>query len=86
MRPRSLVEHYPGFEKMLRKALVKIVGEKVEKAVRIELAKDGSGVGGGWNSTRSSDQLTGLLAALGALMAMKQEGITSCSVAPVVQS
>jgi hexokinase len=38
---------------MLRKALVKIVGEKVEQAVRIELAKDGSGVGGGWNSTSS---------------------------------
>lgn len=52
-RPRSLVEFYPGFNTMLRKALVKIVGEKVEKAVRIELAKDGSGVGGGWNSMSS---------------------------------
>jgi len=33
---------------------VKIVGEKVEQAVRIELAKDGSGVGGGWHPTSSS--------------------------------
>jgi len=73
---------------MLRKALVKIVGEKVENVVRIELAKDGSGVGGGWNSTSPSlvDRLTGLTAALCALVAMKQEGIASCSIAPVVQS
>lgn len=52
-RPGSLVELYPGFQTMLRKALVKIVGKQVEQAVRIELAKDGSGVGGGWNSTSS---------------------------------
>jgi len=51
-RPCSLVELYPGFQTMLRKALIKIVGESVEKAVRIEVAKDGSGVGGRWNSTR----------------------------------
>jgi hypothetical protein len=36
---------------MLREALIKIVGERVERAVRVELAKDGSGVGGRWNST-----------------------------------
>lgn len=53
-RPCSLVEFYPGFKTMIRKALVKIVGERVEQAVRIELAKDGSGVGGGWNSMSSS--------------------------------
>lgn len=87
-RACSLIELYPGFEAMLRKALVKIVGEKVENVVRIELAKDGSGVGGGWNSTSPSlvDRLTGLTAALCALVAMKQEGIASCSIAPVVQS
>jgi len=66
----SLVEFYPGFETMLREALVEIVGKKVEQAVRIGLAKDGSGVG----------------AALCALVAMKQEGIASRSVEPVVQS
>ncbi len=65
---------------MIRKALVKIVGERVEQAVRIELAKDGSGVGGGWNSMSSLlvRRLTGLTAALCALVAMKQEGIASC--------
>jgi len=52
-RPCSLVELYPGFKAMLREALVKIVGKQVEQAVRIEMAKDGSGVGGGWNSTSS---------------------------------
>ena len=46
-RSYSLVEFYPDFQAMLRKALIKIVGERVERAVRIELAKDGSGVGGG---------------------------------------
>lgn len=87
-RPCSLIEFYPGFEVMLRKSLVKLVGERVERAVRIKLAKDGSGVGGGWNSTGALlvDQLTGLTAALCALVAMKQEGTTSCSIAPVVQS
>ena len=71
---------------MLWEALVKLVGKQVEQAVRIDLAKDGSGVGGGWNSASSSllGQLTGLTAALCALVAMKQEGIGSHSIAPVV--
>jgi hypothetical protein len=44
---------------MLREALVKIVGYQAEQAVRIELAKDGSGVGGGWNFfvSRPTDRL-----------------------------
>jgi hexokinase len=41
----SLVEFYPGFETTLRRALRAIVGEKMEKMVKIGMAKDGSGVG-----------------------------------------
>lgn len=42
----SLVEFYPRFEQRTRDALREILGETVEKRVAIELAKDGSGVGG----------------------------------------
>jgi hexokinase len=42
----SLVEFYPRFEQRTRAALREILGEEVEKRVAIELAKDGSGVGG----------------------------------------
>ncbi|KAF8643061.1 hypothetical protein AX16_009229 [Volvariella volvacea WC 439] len=41
----SLVEHYPGFEGMLRESLRLLVGGRVEQEVDIGLAKDGSGVG-----------------------------------------
>ncbi|KAA8900019.1 hypothetical protein FN846DRAFT_782000 [Sphaerosporella brunnea] len=43
----SVVEHYPGFEKLLREALreVEELGEKNEKRIRMGVAKDGSGVG-----------------------------------------
>ncbi|KAF8472682.1 putative glucokinase GlkA [Kalaharituber pfeilii] len=43
----SVVEYYPSFERYLREALVDVkeIGEKVEKRVRIGVAKDGSGVG-----------------------------------------
>ncbi|GAA6028139.1 hypothetical protein JCM8097_006875, partial [Rhodosporidiobolus ruineniae] len=41
----SLVEFYPRFEQRTRDALREILGDEVQKRVRIELAKDGSGVG-----------------------------------------
>jgi len=41
----SVVEHYPNFEQRVRKALVELLGEGVEKRISIGLAKDGSGVG-----------------------------------------
>ena len=43
----SLVEFYPGFESYIREALrdIEELGEKVERRVRIGIAKDGSGVG-----------------------------------------
>jgi len=41
----SLIQHYPNFEKVMRKSLRELVGEDVEKKVDIGLAKDGSGVG-----------------------------------------
>ncbi|KAF5364079.1 hypothetical protein D9756_000575 [Leucocoprinus leucothites] len=53
----SLVEHYPGFEAILRESLRYLVGRDVESRVDIGLAKDGSGVG----------------AALCALQALKQK-------------
>jgi hexokinase len=42
----SLIQFYPNFELHLREALRSLVGEPVEKAVEIGMAKDGSGVGG----------------------------------------
>lgn len=53
----SLVEFYPGFEQTMRKALRAIIGDKMEKTVKVGMAKDGSGVG----------------AALCALVAVKSE-------------
>ncbi|GAA5886185.1 hypothetical protein JCM6882_004292 [Rhodosporidiobolus microsporus] len=41
----SLVEFYPRFEQRTRDALREVLGEEVQKRVKIELAKDGSGVG-----------------------------------------
>ncbi|KAI5810031.1 hexokinase-domain-containing protein [Peziza echinospora] len=43
----SVVEYYPNFEKYLREALIEVkeIGTRVEKRVRIGVAKDGSGVG-----------------------------------------
>lgn len=43
----SVVEFYPGFEKYVREALrdVPELGERVEKRIRMGVAKDGSGVG-----------------------------------------
>ena len=67
----SLIQFYPNFEDQLRDSLRCLVGKKVEEAVEIGMAKDGSGVGGkspylsfldGRRSNRS-------LAALGALIA-----------------
>ena len=42
----SLIEHYPNFNANLRKALRTLVGAEVESLVDIDMAKDGSGVGG----------------------------------------
>ena len=42
----SLIQFYPNFETGLRDSLGRLVGKKVEGAVEIGLAKDGSGVGG----------------------------------------
>ena len=44
----SVVEHYPGFEKHLREALVEVEhppNQPIEPRLRIGIAKDGSGVG-----------------------------------------
>ena len=43
---RSLIQFYPNFEDQLRDSLRRLVGKKVEGAVEIGMAKDGSGVGG----------------------------------------
>ena len=42
----SLIQFYPNFETQLRDSLSRLVGKKVEAAVEIGMAKDGSGVGG----------------------------------------
>ena len=42
----SLIQFYPNFENQLRDSLRRLVGQKVEEAVEIGMAKDGSGVGG----------------------------------------
>lgn len=44
----SLIQFYPNFEDQLRDSLRHLVGKKVEEAVEIGMAKDGSGVGGKW--------------------------------------
>jgi hexokinase len=41
----SLIQFYPNFEDQLRDSLRHLVGKKVEEAVEIGMAKDGSGVG-----------------------------------------
>lgn len=43
----SVAEFLPNFQDRMRDALKVIIGEKGEKRVRMGLAKDGSGVGGG---------------------------------------
>lgn len=43
---RSLIQFYPNFEDQLRDSLRHLVGKKVEEAVEIGMARDGSGVGG----------------------------------------
>jgi hexokinase len=45
----SLIEFYPNYEKSLRESLKLLVGEEVERRVDIGMAKDGSGVGGGFS-------------------------------------
>lgn len=42
----SLVEFYPRFDQRVKDALREVLGEDVVKRVVIDLAKDGSGVGG----------------------------------------
>ena len=42
----SLIQFYPNFGTQLRDSLRRLVGKKVEEAVEIGMAKDGSGVGG----------------------------------------
>lgn len=42
----SLVEFYPRFDARVRAAMTELLGEDVVKRVIIDLAKDGSGVGG----------------------------------------
>jgi len=56
----SLIQFYPNFQTQLRDSLGRLVGKKVEEAVEIGLAKDGSGVG----------------AALGALIATQARSIS----------
>ena len=46
MGDHSLIQFYPNFETQLRDSLSRLVGKKVEEAVEIGMAKDGSGVGG----------------------------------------
>jgi len=46
MDDHSLIQFYPNFETQLRDSLGRLVGKKVEEAVEIGMAKDGSGVGG----------------------------------------
>ncbi|ODV89942.1 hypothetical protein CANCADRAFT_43637 [Tortispora caseinolytica NRRL Y-17796] len=41
----SVVEYYPGFEALMRKAISLIVGQKSEGKLSIGIARDGSGVG-----------------------------------------
>jgi len=41
----SLIQFYPNFEDQLRDSLRNLVGKKVEEAVEIGMARDGSGVG-----------------------------------------
>lgn len=53
----SLVEFYPRFEQRVRAALVELLGEKVEKRVKIGLAKDGSGVGAALCAQAAKKQL-----------------------------
>lgn len=52
----SLIEHYPKFESMLRESLRILVGDQVEKAVELGLAKDGSGVGAAICALQASRQ------------------------------
>lgn len=54
----SLIEHYPGFEDEIRKALsqVREVGPANEKRIRIGLAKDGSGVGAALMAQAATEQ------------------------------
>lgn len=51
-----MIQFYPNFQTQLRDALGRLVGKKVEGAVEIGLAKDGSGVGGKLLSKSSSLQ------------------------------
>jgi hexokinase len=46
----SLVEFYPQFEAYMRRSLRAIVGPDAEKLINIGMAKDGSGVGGEYQS------------------------------------
>jgi hexokinase len=48
----SLVQFYPRFEERVRVALRDLLGEEAEGRVEIGLAKDGSGVGGSFPSSR----------------------------------
>ena len=74
---RSLIQFYPGFETQLRDSIGRLVGKKVEQAVEIGLAKDGSGVGGksavmpSFPSAGDAEHVCYLSAALGALIATK---------------
>lgn len=73
MGDHSLIQFYPNFETQLRDSLGRLVGKKVEEAVEIGMAKDGSGVGGKRIHLSFLDRRCSscLLAALGALIAMQ---------------
>ncbi|KAI9011601.1 hypothetical protein DFJ74DRAFT_699878 [Hyaloraphidium curvatum] len=43
----SVFEHYPHFQKRMKKAIVELLGEETGSKVKLELGKDGSGVGAG---------------------------------------
>lgn len=75
----SLIQRYPKFKARLCESLRRLVGEEVESRVEIEMAQDGSGVGGKFiqnhhlSALFTNRKLTfHALAALCALQATKQ--------------
>lgn len=73
----SLVEFYPRFDQRVKDALRELLGEEVVKRVVIDLAKDGSGVGGESNRfvgrKALADYRSSFAAALCAQAAMAME-------------
>lgn len=51
----SVAEFLPNFESRVREALVTLLGEDTAGRIKLGLAKDGSGVGGGSVLNRAND-------------------------------